>query len=121
MARVTATEVKVVIPTELTDAAVDTFIGVATDLVDGLLGSSGLGSTRLKNIELYLAAHFVALRDQDLGMMGAQWVGSEAKVEYDGQFGKALELTRYGQMAQTLDTTGSLSTLGKARAQFRVV
>lgn len=119
--RVDADEVKVIINTSLTDTEVTAHIYIANDWVSGVLGSSDLGSTRLRNIELYLSAHFVGLRDQDAGMLEAQWVGSEAKIEYGGNFTEGLKLTRYGQQVLALDTTGSFANLGQKQASFRVV
>jgi hypothetical protein len=119
--RTTATEVRVVINTDLLDADVTSFIDIANELVTAELGTSGLSATRLEHIELFLSAHFVAIRDKDEGRVVREYVSDEARIDYIDNFGRALEGTSYGQQALILDTTGTLSNLGKLRAQFRVM
>jgi len=119
--RVTEAEVKQVINTDLSDAIVLVHIGIANDLVTGLLGTSGLGAARLKNIELYLSAHFCGIRDRDEGQVTAQWAGEDGKMEYNKSLGEAFKSTFFGQQALVLDTTGTLNTLGRERAQFRTM
>ena len=120
--RVTATEVKVIINTDLADAVITTHIGIANELVTSLLGSSGLSSTRLKNIELYLSAHFVGIgRDKEEGQMISQAAGTDGRIEYNRALGESLKATFFGQQALVLDTTGVLINLGVRRAQFRVI
>ena len=64
MERVTTTDVRVVIDTDLTDADISTLIDIASRLVDDELVPLGrLSSDRLRDVELYLAAHFVAVRE----------------------------------------------------------
>ncbi len=120
--RVNATEVKELINTDLADAVVGSFIGVASRLVDRLLVGKGLDDLTLSDIELYLSAHFVGMRDQDEGMTQETKTG-EANSRYAGFYSKGFELTRYGQMAIMLDTTGILSTVAKqqGKARFTVV
>lgn len=121
--RVTATEVRVIFDasSDITDAIVTSHIDIANDLVTGSLSSSGLSSTRLANIELYLAAHFLALRDPSRGMVEAEWVSSEAKVDFSSDFGQGLKSTHYGQQVLLLDTSGTFANLGKTKARFRVI
>lgn len=122
MARVTEAEVKQVIDTDLSDAIVLVHIEIANDLVTGVLGSSGLGTTRLKHIELFLSAHFIGIgMDKEEGMMLSQWAGEDGKIDYNKTLGSALDATFQGQQAKLLDTTGALSQIGKSRAQFRVI
>lgn len=120
--RVTEIEVKKVINTDLSNAIVLVHIQIANDLVTGTLGSSGLGTSRLKHIELFLAAHFIGIgMDKEEGMMLSQWAGEDGKIDYNKTLGRALNATFYGQQAQLLDTTGVLAQTGKSRAQFRVI
>lgn len=118
MARTTTSDVKSIINTAIDDSIVTLAISTATNLVDDLLLGKGLNAARLKDIELYLAAHFVAIRDQDAGMLVEQAIdGTSSK--YGGELGQALAITRYGQQAMALDITGELTSVGKTRAQFR--
>ena len=119
MARVEASEVKVFFNTELADSVVEAHIDVANELVTSVLGSSGLGDTRLKNIELYISAHLLSFRDPLTGAVAAEWIASEAKIEFSANFGQQLKSTHFGQQALVLDTTGTLATLGEQRARFR--
>ncbi len=119
-ARVNASEVKELINTDLTDVIVASSIDIASRFIDEVI--SGLAADRLADIELYLSAHFVAMRDQDEGAITEEKVG-DGQVKYSGEFGKSLNLTRYGQMAIFLDTTGKLaaSTLTQIKARFETV
>lgn len=111
-------DVKRLINTSLDDS--DTFIPiqVASRLVDDLLVGKGMTAGRLQDIELYLAAHFVAVRDQDAGQLTRLTVG-DTDATYGGDLGQALSFTRYGQQALALDISGTLASVGKVRAQFR--
>ena len=122
MARVEPHEVKEIIETARVD--IEAFITASNSLVTGELGSSGLGSVRLKEIERWLTAHFLAHAgtDKTAGQVVEEQIGDTRRRFSDGQaaFGK-LDSTRYGKMALLLDTSGKLAGLGKTRAQFRVV
>lgn len=121
MATATVAMVKEVMDTNLSDADITAHINIASDLVTTALVSSGLGSTRITNIERYVAAHLIAMRDRLAGQTSAEWLSSEAKVEFSGKWGEALKSTNYGQTAIVLDTTGTLSQMGAARAIFRAI
>ena len=122
MSRVEPHEVKEIITTARVD--IEAFITASNSLVTDVLGSEGLGSVRLKEIERWLAAHFLAHAgtDKTAGQVVEEQIGDTRRRFSDGQaaFGK-LDSTRYGKMALLLDTTGKLAGLGKTRAQFRVV
>lgn len=106
MPRVTTADVKVIIQTALDD--VDAFITPANQLVDALLLDKGLGEPRLKEIERWLAAHFVAMRTPADAGRGV----AESRHDYETPMvGKHLEGTRYGQTAILLDTSGTLAAL----------
>jgi hypothetical protein len=117
-ALVTDAEVKAVI-----DTTRDTtpFIDTADLLVTEDLANSGLSDARKKQIELYLAAHFVALTEER-GNLTEHTVG-DATEKYSMDLGSGLMLTRYGQQAANLDTSGTLKALASKGlvAQFRVI
>ena len=63
-----------------------------------------VGETLLKEIERYLAAHFIAI---DIPKPSARR-DLDAEEEYPMRVGKGLEATVYGQQAIELDPTGLL-------------
>lgn len=115
--RVTTEEVEAIIDTTLTD--ISAFITAANLTVTARLGDDeDLSDDQLKEIERWLAAHLVAIRDPRLKAEGAD--GATATYE-KGQLGKSLEFTSYGQQVLMLDTSGKMKTLGKRRAVLDVI
>ena len=116
MARVTATQVKQIIDTDLDDTIVDAFIAGATALIDSVLGTDT--SDILTQIELWLTAHMIAsTRERQSKKEGA----GGAYIEYTGITGEGLKSTTYGQMALALDTSGELAALGGKQASIYAV
>ena len=111
----------------LGDVNYDTQMGIETAhiLVDEQLLGKGLSAPMLRQIELYLAAHFASIMYTD-GTLATQEVG-EARERYHNIYKQGLQSTRYGQQAILLDTTGTLADLSAAtesprlRAEFQVV
>lgn len=118
MARVTDSEVKAII-----DTSRDTtpFINNANLLITEILANSGLSTDRLKMIELYLSAHFVAVTEEKGGLTSSK-VGNSSD-SFGGDYTQGLNLTRYGQQAVLLDTSGLLAGMAtpKKRAEFQVL
>jgi len=101
-ARVTATEVKTLIETDLLDAAVVNQIAMATALTDRVAAKDAtISAAILKLIEMNLAAHFIATsldpRTQSEGASGTSTTN-------EGRFAES----RYWANALKLDTTGTL-------------
>lgn len=121
MSRVTVADVKQVINTSLSDSYIITHIQVATELVDEVLGSdTSLTSLMKKWIEMYLAAHFIALSNERATTGGAvlEREAGDTRVRYAAA-SVAVSSTSYGQAAINLDRTGKLAQMGKPRARFR--
>ncbi len=118
MPRVTSSEVKGLITTRFD---VDPFIATATLLVDESLVGQGLSDVRLKTIELWLSAHFVAVAEERGALTGSE--KGESSETYEIIVGTGLNMTRFGQQAISLDTSGVLAEDAVIRklAQFRVV
>lgn len=116
--RTNSDEVKALIDT---NRDVTPFIADASLLVDEQLAAKGLTSGRLQLIEKYLAAHLVALTEERGGLV--RFKMGDSSEEYQLPKGTGIAMTRYGQMAITLDTTGVLQNLSRAGglAEFRVV
>lgn len=116
-ARVTATEVKEIIPTDYSDALVNAFVNTAHQVVDDNLLSAGVAAGTLTQIELWLAAHLVAVSDQREVRVSE----GDSETEYHRfQAGLGLAATLYGQQVKVLDWTGRLSALGNKRAVIEV-
>lgn len=114
--RVTSAEVKKIIDTtEDVNACID----AANVLVTERLGGTTLSTSHLKEIERWLAAHFVACsidRQASSVKVGA------AQDTYMGQSeGEGLKATTYGQQAIMLDSTGILNKLGKKLARVDII
>jgi hypothetical protein len=107
MARTTSTAVCAIIDTSLGDESIAAFIRTANQMVTAHLGSVGLDGTLLTEIETYLTAHFITLRERRVMSESADGVS----FTYEGQSGVGLDATGYGQTAQVLDTSGTLAQL----------
>jgi len=115
MARVTDAQVKEIIETTIDTNA---FIRSANLFVDNKLLNQGLSNDLLAEIELWIAAHFVAIRE---GKVTDETMG-DGKVAFErAKMGKGLEATSYGQQALVLDSTGILAQSGKKRGIIQVV
>lgn len=120
--RVTAHEVIELLPTSLADRVVKgNMITTASNYVDVHLASAGHSATTLKHIEMYLAAHCVAITEEKGGIVSDEF--GDSKVEFAEVYGEGFNSTRFGQMAIILDTSGTLAAKSttKPKAQFRVI
>jgi len=106
-ARVTTEDVKVIIDTSIADLTV--FITAANLLVNGHLSAAGLSEEVLIEIEKYVAAHILSVKDPRTKSVGVD-VLSES---YQGQWGFGLKGTSYGQIAILLDTSGILGAMAE--------
>jgi hypothetical protein len=121
-ARVTTDDVKAVYQTARTDLS--TFINMANGLVDELLLPVGLSDDRLTSIELWLSAHFASVGDGNAEIIEEQ--AGNSRTRYSDPSGsqatsEGLNMTVYGRQALALDTTGTLSNMGRRQARFTVV
>lgn len=116
-ARVTATEVRVVITTSLLDADIDAYVALANSMVTNTV-TCGLAASVLKEIERWLTAHLIGITKER--QTTKEKLG-EAAVEYAGTFGEGLKQTSWGQMVLQLDTCGSFRNLGKRAATIKSI
>jgi hypothetical protein len=115
--RVNAPEVKQVFgDTSVSDDDIALLVDIASRHVDDVLSSTTLTAGTLKDIELYLAAHLLALRTGNFSRRKV----NDSEDEYALKTGEGLKSTRFGQQAISLDTSGKLAALGTTRARFRV-
>jgi hypothetical protein len=110
--RVTSELVREIISTELTDSQINAFANTAHLVVQESLASKSLSEARLKQIELYLAAHLLSMRDQRKKQVKA----GDVSITYQGETSTGLQATLYGQQAITLDTSGTLAALSQRKA-----
>lgn len=112
--RVNPDELKEIIETSLSDGVLETFILAANLTVTSWLGSStSVTVDQLKEIERWLAAHFLACsRERQPQSESAAGVS----IAYQGVTEKGLEATIYGQQVKLLDSTGILAgAVGKKK------
>lgn len=104
--RVTATEVKQIIDTSLSDTVIEAYIAAANPVVTEVLGSDTTITDALrKEIERWLTAHLIAsTQERQAKEEGA----GGAYIKYQGITGKGLESTLYGQQVLALDSTGKM-------------
>lgn len=115
-ARVSPDDVLDIIDTLLTEDQINAFINSANVLVNNKLTNLGLGEDLLAEIEKWLSAHFLAIRDQ---------IPSRERVDkwdatYQGKTDMGLRSTTYGQQALALDYTGTLAALGQQGVVIQV-
>lgn len=105
--RATETEVKEIINTDLTEDQITPFLKSANILVTEVLSDEGYSDNLLKEIERWLAAHFVAIRDPQIAR---EKIG-DVDVIYHGKSDLGLNHTPYGQQAMIMDYNGKLQVL----------
>jgi hypothetical protein len=105
--RVTGAEVLEIFETNMTVAQLEPFIEIANVMIDGNEDLLTLSDDLLDKIELLLSAHFASAYDQRISYQGY----GESKTKFQGEFGKLLNSTDYGQRAILLDTTGTLQDI----------
>lgn len=116
MSRATEAEVKEIIDTTLTDEQVKPFLTAANLLVTDVLSKEGYGDAILKEIERWLAAHFVAIRDPQ---MAKEKIG-DVNATYHGKSGLGLNHTPYGQQVMILDHHGKLAEISSSKGPAEV-
>lgn len=103
-ARVTTSDVKEIIDTDLTDLSM--FITPANLLINEKLSGEGLSDVLLTEIEKWLTAHLLTCkeRQQTKERMG------ETETSYNWNTKIGLDSSTYGQTVKILDTTGILAS-----------
>lgn len=117
--RVDDIDVKGIIDTDISDTT--PYITTANVLINSALATEiaagDVDSDVLEQMELWLAAHFVAVRQGAPKMEKA----GDGAATYFGRDGMGLESTPYGQQALALDTTGRLAASGKKPATVKTI
>lgn len=117
--RTTATEVKQIIDTDLSDTIVDAYITAANAVVTEVLGSDTTITDTLKEeIERWYAAHLIAVSRERQLVKGE---AGPASATYAGAFGAGLKGSTYGQQVEAMDSTGKMAALSRKSASFSAV
>lgn len=122
-ARVSALQVKEIITTEISETTIlASMIDTANLYIDTHLSDAGHTDAVLAKIELYLAAHFIAITD-DGGALRSSKLGDSEDSWDTSLLGEGFKSTLYGQTALNLDTSGILANKGLStlKAEFRVL
>jgi len=121
MSRAVIADVRAILPasTQLTDAQIQAAIDAATCVVDQVEASCGSNLTAacLKQVEIYLSAHYAAVTENTLSLSSETDSCSESSVTYGFKFGTGVKGTPFGQMANTL-SNGCLAELDKQPVGF---
>ena len=117
MARVTATEVRVIITTSLLDAAIEAYIEIANPMVTETV-TCGLSASALKEIERWLTAHLISITQERLAVKKRL---GEAEITYANVYGDGFKSTQYGKMVLQLDSCGGFANLGKKAISFKAI
>lgn len=116
MSRTTATKVKQIIETDLSDVIVEGYITGANSTVTSVLGNdTTVSDLQKEEIERWLTAHMIAStrqRQLEKGEAGS------ASATYGGKFGMGLDSTLFGQNVKAMDHTGKLASLGRRQASL---
>lgn len=116
-ARVTPEQVMDIISTSLTEGQINAMINTAHQVAEQHLSAQGLDEDLLTQIELWLSAHYVCMRDPQKDTVKVD----EVQVKYHrGQAGTGLAGSVYGQQAVALDPTGSLASASLKKAVISV-
>lgn len=98
------------------------FVNAANLIITEDMASSGLSQARLDLIASYLGAHF-AMLTLEHGQVTFSKTGDSAEY-YGWKSGSTgLQLTRYGQTALSLDSSGTLANAAASgpKAEFKVI
>ena len=111
----TADVAKVITTTE----DVSFFLEMAAMVVSEQLENKDLSTLRKKMIEVYLAAHFIAVTDPDTDIIKEKM--GEAETTYKTPANSEnYRSTKYGIQAINLDWTGTLESSGRPKASISI-
>jgi len=117
MANVTPDEVEEIIDVD-SGLDVNPFILASSVLLDTILPSGQIGTAQRKEIERWLTAHFITIRQ---GQLEAQTIGDAKDTYALGSLSGGIKSTTYGQQAVALDTSGSLAKAEMPKAKLEVI
>lgn len=92
---------------------VTSYINSANVFVTAVLGSKGLSTALMAEIERWLAAHMIT---STIERQAKQEEAGGASITYAGDWGAGLLSTSYGQTAVAMDTSLTLASIAKGRS-----
>ena len=116
MPRVTEAEVKKILSTTLTNEGITPFLTAANVLITDVLTDEDYGNLLMKEIEKWLTAHFVAIRDPQIAK---EKIG-DVDATYQGKTGLGLNHTSYGQQVMVLEHHGKLAEIAQSKGPAEV-
>ena len=120
MSRVTPTEVKEIVTTDLVDAVIQVWIDGANTIVTKNSDCIGGDEALLTRVELYLSAHFVAMLDPDTRGYVTKEKLEQFETTYSAPAGLSniIDNTTYGTTANMLSGGCLATTSDKAISLF---
>lgn len=115
------------VPGDVLDTSLQTFLDIASLVVTEDLSGAGMSAARLKQIELLLGAHFALLLTERGGLTSSRAGDDQDNYTSLSPLGnsaiRGYQLTRYGQQAMMLDSSGILTKTSnqKLPAKFAVI
>jgi len=107
----TETEVKLVIDTDLVTDQINQMLLSAENIlvahIDPLADPRVTAAVR-DDMKIWLAAHFVAIRDRRVKEESADGI----RTIFEGKVGLGLDVTIYGQQVKMIDPTGKIAEIG---------
>ena len=116
MARVSENEVKRIMDTTLAVDALAPFVTAAHNLIDDVLDGQGYSIAQLRDIEMWLAAHFAAVKDPLI----EQEKTGDTTTKYQRKVGDGLNSTEYGRRVMLLEHRGILAGLAVSKGSATI-
>jgi hypothetical protein len=118
-ARIAIEDLKRIIETKRIDEEIQPMIDAAHLVAEEDLANSGYSEERKKLIELWLSAHYVAVRDPMISSVSGGPGSTGSSTQYDGKTGMVgLEHTRYGLQVIAFDKSGILTRASKSKGKI---
>lgn len=114
--RTTENAVNAILDTSLELEDLTPFIETANIIVSARCSDSEYSDEELTEIERWLAAHLVCVKDPQIAK---EKVG-EGDWTYDGKTGMGLDSTRYGQQVRMIDYKGTLAEIDKPQGDGEI-
>lgn len=111
MIRVTDEDVKGIMEVDPLLKNLKPFRKAANLIIEAKFAETELSEEHLTEIECWLAAHFVAIRDMRAASENAGSAAGRVGIDYQYKVDLDLRSTMYGQAAITLDTSGVLKSM----------
>jgi hypothetical protein len=119
MADPKASDVRVIIETDLEDADINKMVGIAKVFFGANLGDQSIDGSLQFEILRQMAAHFVWVRDAETRVKLVSLAGA-IREDYLQPSDLSLKASPFWQMAVSLDPSGILGTLDMPIAEFQI-